>query len=535
MRELFSVGERGGYLSYSRNTYKNTETNLKQNGKLSRKFTEFKGNRQGHVRASGNFKAYINPCLTSLNSSQLGFNIGPICTTAVCVADDTYVQSGSVRGLQGALDIVSHYGKRYQVNFNAGKTKIVVTGSKIDMQYYKDTKPWHLNGVTIPVVENNEHLGILVSGTAEEEKNVDENIQKCRNSLFALLGPVYSYKCLLPPLVQVHLWRVYNLPVLLSGLSALPVRPANMKPLEIFHHKVLRGCLKLSQSSPKPALFFILGELPIEGRLHMNTLSLFHNIWECPDTTAHQIVKYILKMSGSSSTTWSNHIRLLCLKYGLPDPLYLMEKEAAWEKEKWKCLVRTQITIHYERKLRLEASSNSKLSYLNVQLQGLSGGSHPAVQNINSTQDSKKLRAHLKFLCGDFFCGERKAIDTPGSDPKCLLCLAPVESPEHILVLCKATSEIRQRLFPELVNVVSDVQPACGILVTNSFTSSELTQFILDCTSLNLNDSLRIPMHNPGIGQIFRLSRDWCFAVSNSRSRLLAAQKKNKKSCNLAV
>ena len=308
-----------------------------------------------------------------------------------------------------------------------------------------------------------------------------------------------------------------------------------MKPLEIFHHKVLRGCLKLSQSSPKPALFFILGELPIEGRLHMNTLSLFHNIWECPDTTAHQIVKYILKMSGASSTTWSNHIKLLCLKYGLPDPLYLMEKEAAWEKEKWKCLVRTQITIHYERKLRLEASSNSKLSYLNVQLQGLSGGSHPAVLNINSTQDSKKLRAHLKFLCGDFFCGERKAIDTPGSDPKCLLYLSPLESPEHILVLCKATSEIRQRLFPELVNVVSDVQPACGILVTNSFTSSELTQFILDCTSLNLNDSLRIPMHNPGIGQIFRLSRDWCFAVSNSRSRLLAAQKKNKKSCNLAV
>ena len=73
VRELFSVGERGGYLSYSRNTYKNTETNLKL--KLSRKFSEFKGNRQGHVRASGNFKAYINPCLTSLNSSQLGFNI----------------------------------------------------------------------------------------------------------------------------------------------------------------------------------------------------------------------------------------------------------------------------------------------------------------------------------------------------------------------------------------------------------------------------------------------------------------------------
>ena len=196
----------------------------------------------------------------------------------------------------------------------------------------------------------------------------------------------------------------------------------------------------------------------------------------------------------------------------------------------WKCLVKTQVTIYYERKLRLEASTNTKLIFLNVQLQGLSGGPHPAVQNINSTQDSKKLRAHLKFLCGDFFCGERKAIDTPGSDPKCLLCLAPVESPEHILVLCTAASEIRQRLFPELLNVVSDVQPSCSILSNNTLTSSELTQFLLDCTSLNLKESIRIPLHNPGIGKIFRLSRDWCFAVSNCRSRLLAAQKKKKNS-----
>ena len=84
-------------------------------------------------------------------------------------ADDTYVQSDSVSGLQGALDIVSHYGKRYQVTFIAGKTKIIVTGSKLDMEFYKNTKPWHLNGKTIPMVDNNEHLGILVSGLDEEQ------------------------------------------------------------------------------------------------------------------------------------------------------------------------------------------------------------------------------------------------------------------------------------------------------------------------------------------------------------------------------
>ena len=61
IRELYSVGERGDFLKYSSNTYKNTDCYLKLDGKISRRITEFKGNRQGHVRASGHYKAYVNP------------------------------------------------------------------------------------------------------------------------------------------------------------------------------------------------------------------------------------------------------------------------------------------------------------------------------------------------------------------------------------------------------------------------------------------------------------------------------------------
>ena len=43
---------------------------------------------------------------------------------------------------------------------------------------------------------------------------------------------------------------------------------------------------------------------------------------------------------------------------------------------------------------------------------------------------------------------------------------------------------------------------------------SILTQIILDYTSFNIPDSIRIPMHNPGISIICKISRDWCFAVS---------------------
>ena len=322
-----------------------------------------------------------------------------------------YVLTNSASSLQSVLGIVSHYGKRYQLKFNADKTKIVVTGSRIDMDFYEKTKPWTLNGERVKVVGENEHLGLLVSGLNEEQKNVDSKLQLCRNSLFGLLGPAFAFKCMLSPTVQIHLWKTYSFPALLSGLCSLPLRPANIKSLSLFQNKVHRGFLKLSQSSPIPGLLFLLGELPVEASLHIETLTIFHTIWSNPNTTIHKMVKYILMMSSPESTTWCNHINILAQKYHLPCLLHLMETEAPWSKTSWKVLVKTKITAFYEKELRNISLTNSKMQYLNVQLSGLSGRPHIALQGILTTQDTKKLRLHLKFLVGDYYHAERLALD----------------------------------------------------------------------------------------------------------------------------
>ena len=47
-----------------------------------------------------------------------------------------------ISGLQGALDIMSHYAHRYQLNFNADKTKIVVTGCEVLQRYPAMDPEW---------------------------------------------------------------------------------------------------------------------------------------------------------------------------------------------------------------------------------------------------------------------------------------------------------------------------------------------------------------------------------------------------------
>ena len=90
---------------------------------------------------------------------------------------------------------------------------------------------------------DNEHLGQIVSGCDQEQKNIDLRIKKGRNNIFGLLGPAFSFKCLLSPSVKIHLFRTYTSPILLSGLSSFALRTSIIEPLAIFHRKTLRGIL----------------------------------------------------------------------------------------------------------------------------------------------------------------------------------------------------------------------------------------------------------------------------------------------------
>ena len=184
----------------------------------------------------------------------------------------------------------------------------------------------------------------------------------------------------------------------------------------------------------------------------------------------------------------------------------------------------TKIRVYHERELRCQALTNSKMRFLNVQTIGLSGRPHSALQGILTTRDTIKLRSHLQLLCCDLLTGEIIAKEQ-GGDPSCRLCDAPFENTEHLITSCSPLSHIRERLLPELLNVVIDIAPNCKLLLDPY--SEHLTQFLLDCTSLNLPNDYRLSPTHKDISKVFKVSRDWCFALTRERSRLLSAKQRS--------
>ena len=529
IREQYELGERGDILEYSKNTYTNTECQFKLDGKLGRTFREERGNRQGHVKAAGHFKGYINPCLTAVDKSKLGFMFGNnIHVGGSCVADDTYVTSDTPEGLQGLIDIVAHWGRRYRMVFGPSKMRITVTGPSCDMQLFKDTEPWVIAGKTIPVAIDNDHLGLIVSGDDEDEKNVEEKLRKGRNSLFALLGPAFAYKCLLSPSLQCHLWRTYTSSVIRSGLCALPLRHNQTQPLTAFHRKLLRGFLKLSNSSPIPALHFLLGELPLEGRLHLDVLSLFWSVWSNPDSTTYKILKYLLTMSPDNSRTWSIHVRHICRIYGMKDPLVLLQ-ENAWSQATWKAYTNTLVTSHHEKKLRQDASTNSKMSLLNISLSGLTGKAHYVMEDVFSADDVSKLRIHVKMLCQDYLTHGTLAKQSADRgvhtvSGHCRACSGEWEDIRHILTECEATSGARDSLFPKIIDILSDAEPGLNWLNLQE-DKANLAQFLVDPASMSLPTQYRLPLNHPQLTHLVKILRELCFRSHKLRAKALRASK----------
>jgi hypothetical protein len=334
-----------------------------------------------------------------------------------------------------------------------------------------------------------------------------------------MLGPAFAFKCLLSPVVKIHLFRTYTCPILRSGLSSFSLRTTDLEPLAICHRKILRGILTLSKSSNIPALHFLLGELPMEAKIHRDVFSLFYSVWSNPDSKIYQIVKYLLENSPENSRTWAVHLRYLSMKYGLKDPIECFKSDPS-SKSQYKENILTKICAYYEKNLRTKAENNSLMGYLNVSLTGLRGRHHPALAYIITTQEVQKSRIHLKMLAGDYLTYEVKSNQSGGS-PHCRCCSLSspaTESLEHVLTVCDLYSDIRERIVNEYSHLCSQAKSDVSFqqIMRDNKT---FCQFILDPASFNLTK--RVHMNDPILSQLFKTSRDYCYAINSRRMKFL--------------
>ena len=350
-------------------------------------------------------------------------------------------------------------------------------------------------------------------------------MEKGRKSLYSLLGSGFAFKCMLSPVVKLHIYKTFTCPRTRSGLSSFALRSSQLEPLALFQRKTLKSILRLSVSAPTPSIHFMTGELPIEGKIHRDIFSLFYGVWANPDTKIYQIVKYLLETCSENSRTWAAHLKYLSSLYGLEDPLLCLRRNPP-TKSSYKELVMTRITAYYEAKLREAADKNSLMGYFNVSTLGLRGRHHPALANQLNSNDVRISRPHLKLLAGNYLTYKIKA-DQSGGSPACRICRSGAEeSVSHVVSACSGMILERNRIFQQYQTLCNKTKNEINF---DEILKDEeiLCQFVIDPASLNL--PVRVSLADPLVSEFYKLSREFCYIIDKTRIGLLKQLEFDKK------
>ena len=157
------------------------------------------------------------------------------------------------------------------------------------------------------------------------------------------------------------------------------------------------------------------------------------------------------------------------------------------------------------------------MGYLNVSALSLRGKPHPSLWGATTTSEVKEMRPHLKMLCGDYYSYAVRAAQSGGSS-HCRLCGFHTEDINHI-INCLETSKAKFDTLGYLSNAVH--QTKYPINFTSLSESKFFTQFILDCTSMNLPNQFRVNIRDPAVTNIFKAARKMVNSIHSERLRKL--------------
>ena len=104
----------------------------------------------------------------------------------------------------------------------------------------------------------------------------------------------------------------------------------------------------------------------------------------------------------------------------------------------------------------------------------------------------------------------------------------PIENVEHVVSTCPATSGIRTQILTKIINLLplSKTDINVNKLLSDK---STITQFLLDPTSLNLENDVRIHIDDPLSRDIMTLARDLCYSIHTERLKILKKMNEDQK------
>ena len=304
------------------------------------------------------------------------------------------------------------------------------------------------------------------------------------------------------PKVSLHLLKIYIVPILIYGLEALVLTRGDYQHLEKFYKTALRRIQHLPENTANPAIYLLLGCIPVEGQIHIRMLTFFVSIIRRPGSTECDIIKRQLAVKDLQSKSWVVQIRMLLRKYNLPNAYVLSASPP--DKTPWKRQVTTMVNKFWMEELKERAREMTTLEFLDVD--NCNPGQLSSVWMHNSDpMEAHKATVKVRLLVQRYPLGYSSYAGRNKKDT-CALCSGSAETIEHFLLICPALSNSRQGYIRRLHE----------LLLNNDIPATDETLIALILSPTRVVDGDVIPLAE-------KLSRQLVYKLHCTRAALMGS------------
>jgi hypothetical protein len=190
------------------NMYTSHDTRVLWNGIYSNSFSVKNGVKQGGIVSPILFCVYFDGLLGMVINSKVGCHVGDLCLAALGYADDIVLLAPTVRAMRVLLNICDDFAAKYDVVFNASKSKCVVIKPSCGKNMALERIPtlnFRIGGIEIDFVDSWPHLGHVLNKNRDDGLDID----KIRNALCGQINNVLCYFSHLSPVLKLRLIKTF--------------------------------------------------------------------------------------------------------------------------------------------------------------------------------------------------------------------------------------------------------------------------------------------------------------------------------------
>ena len=248
--------------------YRNMYVSVRWGSTAGRMIRVKRGTRQGGLTSAWIFNIFYDDLLKELCTNHDGITIDNTKYNVYAYADDLFLTSATITGLQRMIDICIRYVEKYGLTFNAEKTICGVIGKL----HLCNMPSLYMNDIPLRVEKNFTYLGAQL-GNGGNVDHVNTRISKARKSFYSLQS-IGMHDTALHPKTNAHLYNTSIHPCLIYATHAIALTKSDVKVMETAQGNILKSAMGLPKFSRTSPLLKALGVQSISKTIDILSLKL---------------------------------------------------------------------------------------------------------------------------------------------------------------------------------------------------------------------------------------------------------------------